>query len=76
MLSAAAEEEEIKLMKNYPEGQGIPLIKKLYNLIDGVKLIDDVKYKTKNKSIAIFVSSFSERLYYFDYSDKEMTNYR
>ena len=68
MLLAATEKEEIKIMKNYPEGQGISLIKKLHIFMK------DLKYKTGNKSIAIFVSLLSEKVYYFNYSEKKLSN--
>ena len=69
MLSAAAEKEEIEIMKNYPEGEGISLIKKLHTLMK------NMKFKTGNKSIAILVSSLSEKVYYFNYSEKKLSNY-
>jgi hypothetical protein len=70
ILLAAANKEEKELMKNYPESQALPLIKKLYSLINNLNC------NTHNKSIAIFVSSLTAKVYYYNHSDKKMNNHK
>ena len=59
LLTAAADKTEKELMINYPEERVIPVIKKLRCLIKSMVC------STHEKSIGIFVSPLSEKVYYF-----------
>jgi len=68
MLTSAADKIEKELRENYPEEKALPVIKKLR------RLIEHIHYEAHNKSIAIFVSPLTEKVYYFDHSDS-LKNY-
>jgi hypothetical protein len=59
LLTAAADKTEKELMINYPEERVIPVIKKLRILIKGMVC------RNHEKSIGIFVSPLTEKVYYF-----------
>jgi hypothetical protein len=62
VLSGYAAQTEKDLLRKYEPQQVMPLMKKLKMLITK---IDDAS----DKSIAIFISSFTEKVIYFDRSD-------
>jgi hypothetical protein len=69
MITSAADKIEIELRENYPEEKALPVIIKLR------RLIKDIQYQSHNyKSIAIFVSPLTEKVYYFTYH-KSVENY-
>ena len=59
LLTAAADKTEKELMIDYPEESILPVIKKLRCLIKSMVSIPD------EKSIGIFVSPLTEKVYYF-----------
>ena len=59
ILTAAADKTEKELMINYPEERVIPVINKLRCLIKSMVC------SSHEKSIGIFVSPLSEKVYYF-----------
>lgn len=67
MLSIETGKAEKELMKEYPDGDAIPVLEKLH------RLVLNLDYKS-HKSIAIFVSPLAEKIYYFNYSDKKLEN--
>ena len=58
-LTSAVDNAEKELMIKYPKEQAIPLIKTLRDTIR------DVKCSSHEKTLAIFVSLFSKKVYYF-----------
>jgi hypothetical protein len=59
MLTTAADKIEKELKESYPEEKAMPVIKKLRTLIKGFN------YTEHRKSIAIFISPVTEKVYYF-----------
>ena len=59
LLTAAADKTEKELMISYPEERVIPVIRKLRCLIKSIAC------STSEKSIGIFVSPLTEKVYYF-----------
>lgn len=59
LLTASADKTEKELMISYPEERVIPVIKKLRCLIKSIV------YSHHEKSICIFVSPHTEKVYYF-----------
>jgi hypothetical protein len=59
LLTAAADKTERELMVNYPEEKVKPVIKKLR------RLITNMVCRPLEKSIGIFVSPLTEKVYYF-----------
>jgi hypothetical protein len=68
ILTIAAEKTENELRKKYPTEKVMPVIIKLR------KLIKAIHYESHNKSIAIFVSPLTEKVYQFTYNDS-LKNY-
>lgn len=65
LLSSAADKTEIELMVKYSKERVVPVINKLRHLIKSMIC------KPDQKTIALFVSPHSEKLYYFTPSDPE-----
>jgi hypothetical protein len=63
VLSSAADKAEMELKENFPEEKAMPVIIKLR------RLIEDIHYEEHNKSIAIFISPLTEKVYYFTYKN-------
>jgi len=63
VLSSAADKAETELKENFPEEKAMPVIIKLR------RLIEEIHYEEHNKSIAIFVSPLTEKIYYFTYNN-------
>ena len=63
LLSSKADKIEKDLMKNYPEKKAALVIKKLRHLIKGISPRRD------EKSMGIFVSPYTEKVYYFTATD-------
>lgn len=59
-LKIAADKIENELLDNYTEAKAMPVIKKLREVLKGLN------YNTHKKSIAIFVSSVIQKVYYLD----------
>jgi len=59
-LKRAIKKVESQLIEDYPRGKAWPVLLRL-NL-----LIDNLNYTTQKKSVAIFVSPVTERVYYLD----------
>jgi len=59
-LKIAADKIENELLDNYTEARAMPVIKKLR------EVLKDLNYNTHKKSIAIFVSSVIQKVYYLD----------
>lgn len=59
MLKVAAEKAEKELLAEYSEERAKPVIKKLHQLIAGIHCRKD------NKTLCIFVSPQTEKVYYF-----------
>jgi hypothetical protein len=59
-LKLAVEKVETQLMNNYAGEKALPVVRRLTNLLT------KLNYNTHKKSIAIFVSSFIETVYYLD----------
>ena len=68
LLAAAADKAEKNLLKKYPEESAVPVIKKLRILIKKVECSKD------EKTLAIFVSPFAEKIYYFTPSESAKHN--
>lgn len=65
ILTAEADKIEKKLLINFPEVKVEPVVKKLGNLITRI-------HSTPNgKSVGIFISSLTEKVYYFSPSHLE-----
>jgi hypothetical protein len=63
VLWSAADKAVTELKENFPEEKAMPVIIKLRRLIEGIH------YEEHNKSIAIFVSPVTEKVYYFTYNN-------
>lgn len=61
ILADRVKEEEAELLNQYPEEMVKPVIKKVQNLIKGIK-------NETHESIAIFVCPVSEKVIYFTYN--------
>jgi hypothetical protein len=61
ILTDRLKEEEAELLNQYPEELVRPVIKKVQNLIKGIK-------NETHESIAIFVCPVSEKVIYFTYN--------
>jgi hypothetical protein len=59
ILSSAAEKAEIDLMKKYSKEQAMPLINGLR------EVIQDIQCSPNEKTLAILVSQFGKKVYYF-----------
>lgn len=59
MLTLAAEKAEKELLAEYPEEKARPVIKKLRDLVAGIRC------GRGNKTLCIFVSPLAENVYYF-----------
>ncbi len=70
ILNTAARKAEMELMENYSASQLEPVIKKLHNIIQ------EMTYKSNNKSIAIMVSPLVEKVYYFNYTPEILNRYK
>lgn len=70
ILNRAACKAEKELMQNYPASQVEPIAKKLH------RVINEMEYKSNNKSIAIMVSVLVEKVYYFNYSPDLLNRYK
>ena len=68
ILTTAADKTENELRKKYPAEKVMPVIIKLR------ELIKDIHYESHNKSIAIFISPLTEKVYQFTYNDS-LKNY-
>ena len=64
LLASETEKAEQTLMKKYTEEEAVPVIKKLRLLTKKVKCSKD------EKTLAIFVSPFAEKIYYFTPSQR------
>ena len=67
LLTSAADEIEKDLMKNYSDKRVITVIKKLRHVIE------DLHCKSDEKSVGIFVSPLTEKVYYFTATDQSKT---
>ena len=65
LLTLKADETEKKLLNDYPRQTVLPLINKLRNIIKTVRC------PSEGKTIAIFISPSSEKVYYFSPSHLE-----
>jgi hypothetical protein len=59
IMSAAAEKNEIDLLKKYSEEEAMPLINVLR------EVIQDIKCSPNEKTLAIMISPFGRKIYYF-----------
>ena len=59
LLKTAVDKAEKEILIRYSKEQGFPLIKGLRELIKGIKPVRN------EKTLAIFVSEFSKKIYYF-----------
>lgn len=70
ILNTAASKAVKVLMQNYPASQLEPVSKKLR------RVIENMVYKSNNKSIAIMVSPLVEKVYYFNYTPELSNSYK
>ena len=59
ILSAAAEKTETDLLKKYSKEEALPLINVLR------EVIQDIKCSPNEKTLAIMISQFGRKIYYF-----------
>src|ERR1017187_354754 len=69
VVNTAAGEAEKELMRNYPEEKASPVVKKMYLALKRLNC------KLHSKSIGIFVSPLTEKVYYFNYTVPSPDNY-
>lgn len=65
LLNSAAERAEKDILVKYPKDQASPLINKLRDAIQEVESVPD------EKTLAIFVSLSSKKIYYFSPTERE-----